>query len=82
MAGGRGRIYVPMPQAEAYGGSYRDELAKRWGDPTVTRAETAVIINVLIYIGVFKKEEFVEMVETMCRKIDSDRQEQAQGFKR
>lgn len=76
----RGGIYVPMPTAEGYGGNLRDQLAQKYGEPTVTRAETAVLINILIYMGVMKASEYRDMIVTMCEKIDGDRR-RAAGIK-
>ena len=70
-------IYVPMPKSEGYGGNLRDELVQKFGDATVTRAETAVIVNILIYMGVMKAAEFREMITTMCTKIDDERRRAA-----
>ena len=72
-----GRVYVPMPKTEGYGGNLRDELAKKYGEPTVTRAETAVIINLLIYMGVIKGSEFREMIVTACERIEDERRKAA-----
>ena len=70
-------IYVPMPKSEGYGGNLRDELVQKFGEPTVTRAETAVIINILIYMGVMKGSEFRDMIVTMCNRIDDERRKAA-----
>lgn len=66
-----------MPRSEGYGGNLRDELAQKYGEPTVTRAETAVLINILIYIGVIKASEFRDMIVTMCEKIEDERRRAA-----
>lgn len=70
-------IYIPMPKSEGYGGNLRDQLAQKYGDPTVTRAETAVIINILIYMGIIKGSEFQDMIVQACERIDGERRKAA-----
>lgn len=70
-------IYVPMPKADGYGGNLRDQLVQKYGDATVTRAETAVIINILIYMGVMKGAEFQDMIVTACNRIEDERRKAA-----
>lgn len=72
------RIYVPMPTAQTYHGT-RDSLVQKYGEASVTRAETAVIINVMEAMGVIKHSEFVDYMVQILEKTEQRRQEQAAG---
>lgn len=77
-AQGGGKIWVPMPEADAYKKSMsRDELVNRYGEATVTRAEMAVVLNLFIMMGVIKPSEFVDAMVAQCERIDDIRRREA-----
>lgn len=71
-----GRILVPMPTAEGYHGNLRDRLVVQYGEASVTRAEIAVCLNVLMAIGVMKQDEFVQLLMTVLEKTEQRRRQQ------
>lgn len=75
----KGHIYVPMPQSNSiYGtGSKRDHLIRRYGEVSVMHAEVAVCVTVMAELGIIKKSEFVELVESSLKAADIKRQRQA-----
>lgn len=75
----KGHIYVPMPQSNSiYGqGGKRDQLIRRYGEVSVMHAEVAVCVTIMAEIGVIKKSEFVELVESSLQAADIRRQRQA-----
>lgn len=71
------KIWVPMPESKMYGqrgAGRRDQLVGQYGEATVTRAETAVILNLLYLIGVIKPSEFFDAMVQQCRRIEDERQ--------
>lgn len=68
------RIYVPMPETEMYAKSVsRDQLVQQYGEATVTRAESAVILNLLYMMGVIRPPEFIDAMVMQCRRIEDQR---------
>lgn len=76
----RGKIYVPMPEAGAYGEGLRSQLVSKYGEASVTRAETAVLINIMIALGVIKQSEFLNYMVEVLEKTE-DRRRMAAGIK-
>jgi len=72
-----GRIYVPMPTAESYQGNTRDKLVQKYGEASVTRAEIAICINVMMAVGVIKQSEFVSLLVEILEKAEQARRRQA-----
>lgn len=69
-----GKIWVPMPESQMYKKSVsRDNLVQRYGEATITRAETAVILNLLMIMGVVKPGEFVDAIVAQCERIENER---------
>jgi hypothetical protein len=76
MAGGR--IVVPMPTSDGFGGEHiRDKFVKQYGEASVTRAETAVLTNILIALGIIHKSDFIDMLDQVLKKTDERRRRQA-----
>lgn len=74
-------IYVPMPQSKAaYGeGSKRDQLIRQFGEVSVMHAEVAVCVTILIELGIIKRSEFAELVESALVAADLKRQRHAES---
>lgn len=73
----RGKIYVPMPEAGIYGESTRDKLVSKYGDASVTKAEIAVLINLMVAVGVIKLSEFVGYMVEILEKTEENRRRAA-----
>lgn len=73
----RGRIYVPMPESGSYGEGTRDKLVSKYGEASVTRAETAVLINLMIAVGVIKQSEFIGYMVEILEKVEENRRRAA-----
>jgi hypothetical protein len=73
----RGRIYVPMPESGAYNEGTRGQLVQKFGEASVTRAETAVIINIMIALGIIKQREFLAYMVEILEKVEERRKQQA-----
>ena len=68
------RILVPMPESELYKKSVRrDEIVSRYGEATVSRAEVATILNIMMITGVIKPNEFIDLMVRQCERIDEER---------
>lgn len=68
------RILVPMPESELYKKSVRrDEIVSRYGETTVSRAEVATILNIMMITGVVKPGEFIDLMVRQCERIDEER---------
>ena len=74
-----GKIYVPQPATRGYsaGGndpvSVRDRLVQEYGDGTVTRAELATVLDVIILSGLIKPQEFFEVMTKRLAHLDQMR---------
>jgi hypothetical protein len=70
-----------MPASKTvYGeGSKRDQLIQRYGEVSVMHAEVAVCVTVLVELGIIKKSEFVELVESALKVADIRRQRHAES---
>jgi hypothetical protein len=72
------KIYVPMPETEMYARTVsRDKLVETYGEATVTRAESAVVMNLLYLLGMIKPSEFIDAVVAQCRRIEDKRRADA-----
>jgi len=68
------RILVPMPESDMYKKSIkRDDLVQQFGEATVSRAEVAVVLNILYMTGVIKPSEFADLMVMQCRRIEDER---------
>jgi hypothetical protein len=68
------RYGVPMPESEMYKKSVpRDDLVVRFGETTVSRAEVATILNIMMITGVIKPSEFIDLMVRQCERIDEER---------
>jgi hypothetical protein len=73
-----GKIYVPMPETEMYKKSVsRDDIVNQFGEATVSRAEVAVVLNILYMTGMIKPNEFVDLMIMQCRRIEDERRSAA-----
>jgi hypothetical protein len=73
----RGKIYVPMPEAGSYNEGVRDKMVSKYGEASVTRAETAVLINLMIAVGVIKQSEFIGYMVEILEKTEENRKRAA-----
>lgn len=80
MSPSRGKIYVPMPEAGSYNEGTRDQLVTKYGEASVTRAETAVLINLMIAVGVIKQSEFIGYMVEILEKAEEHRR-RAAGYR-
>lgn len=69
-------IHVPMPEAQHYEGGLRDRLVQKYGEASVTRAETAILINIMTTLGVIKQSEFIDYMVQVLEKTEQRRQQQ------
>jgi hypothetical protein len=69
-----------MPEAGAYGEGTRGKLVQEYGEASVTRAETAVIVNIMIALGIIKQSEFVAYLVEVLEKTE-DRRRKAAGYR-
>jgi hypothetical protein len=68
------KIWVPMPESDMYKKTMsRDQLVQRYGEATISRAELAVILNILFVSGVIKPNEFYDAMIQQCERIESVR---------
>jgi hypothetical protein len=68
------KIWVPMPETEMYKRTVkRDDLVGRYGEATVSRAEVAVILNLLYMTKIIKPNEFVDLMHMQCERIEDER---------
>ena len=68
------KIYVPMPESAMYKKTVsRDELVGRYGESTVSRAEVATILNIMMISGMIKPNEFIDLMVRQCDRIDEER---------
>lgn len=78
MPGSDRKIWVPMPESEMYKRSVkRDHLVERFGEATVSRAEVAVVLNLLYMMNVIKPNEFVDLMVMQCERIEDERRADA-----
>lgn len=71
---GMRRIPVAMPESQAYKKTVnRDMIVMEYGESTVSRAEVAAIMNLLIVTGVVKAQELIDIVIQQCQRIDAER---------
>lgn len=69
-----GRILVPMPETEMYKKTMRrDDIVQQFGEATVSRAEVAVLLNLMYMTGMIKPNEFVDLMLMQCRRIEDER---------
>jgi hypothetical protein len=75
---GMRRIPVAMPTSDAYKKTVnRDALVQRYGESTVSRAELAAIMNIMIAVGVCSSSEIVDIVIRQCEMIEQRRRADA-----
>jgi hypothetical protein len=76
----RGMRHIPvaMPTADAYKKTVnRDDIVQRFGESTVTRAELAAIMNIMIATGMVRSQELVDVVIRQCEFIETQRRQEA-----
>lgn len=76
----RGMRHIPvaMPESSAYRRTVnRDELVQRFGESTVTRAELAAIMNIMIATRIIGSQEFVDVVIRQCEMAETKRRQEA-----
>jgi hypothetical protein len=69
---------VPQPASKGYSAAgdsqtVRDRLVDMYGDGTVTRAELATVIDVLIVTGMIKPQEFMDIMQKRLYHLDQQR---------
>lgn len=70
----RDKILVPMPESELYKKSKpRDDLVRRYGEATVSRAEVATVLNILYITRICSPSEFMDTMIHQCQRIEEER---------
>lgn len=72
-------IHVPMPTPETYDPRTvkRSELVARYGENTVLRAEVTTCLNIMLMVGMVKKQEFMDIMLRQLDTIEQKRRAQA-----
>lgn len=67
-----------MPESDMYRKSVsRDEIVNRYGEATVSRAEVAVLLNIMYVMKIVKPNEFIDMMVRQCERIEEERRKEA-----
>lgn len=68
------KIWVPMPESDLYKKAVsRDELVNKFGESTVSRAEVATVLNIMMITGMIRPNEFIDLMVRQCNRIEEER---------
>lgn len=72
------RVGVAMPTADTYKKTIsRDAIVAQYGESTVSRAELAAIMNIMIATGIVRPQELVDIVIRQCEMAETKRRQDA-----